>query len=324
MTLYYSVFGLTIQSTIPLVAFRPIEGKGSIDVIVKEGRVSRPEENLSDTVYGKFLVYHPTFCYQAIADNKGAFLVEKKENRTEVILDFKFPAEQQTLLAYLYGTGLSAILQMQAQFAIHASGVVVDGSLCLFCGQSGIGKSTLAASLKSRGYPLYTDDKCLLYKEEASQQWMAHPSLQIMRLWEDATAAVRTDSFLANPVPVISRIEKHQYEIKATEQITAPVPLKTIYILSKVEDLDAPTCQLLEGVEKMTYLQAQIFRRFMVKGFQQEAALWNFISRVAMDIPVYLLKRPVLVPIAAMGDFVEGVIGGRNCQEEKRSSELAD
>jgi len=45
---------------------------------------------------------------------------------------------------------------------LHASGVELNGRAALFLGSSGAGKSTLAAALVQRGYPLVTDDFCVI------------------------------------------------------------------------------------------------------------------------------------------------------------------
>ncbi|MEM1120607.1 MAG: hypothetical protein AAGJ18_09160, partial [Bacteroidota bacterium] len=232
----------------------------------------------------------------------------KKQSSIEVILDFKNLAKKQTLLTYFYGTGLAAILQMQGKFAIHAYGVVTEDGLYLFCGPSGVGKSTLSAALKSRGYPFFTDDKCVLFQDSNYKGWMAYPSLQIMRLWEDTTAVIATNSFLSDPIRVVADVAKYQYQISPNEQVSDCVPLKTIFILSESQEVTTPTLQLLQGVEKMNYLQTQIFRRFMVQGFQQDIALWNFTSRLAVDIPVYLLRRPATGTVVETVDFVETII----------------
>jgi len=65
-------------------------------------------------------------------------------------------------MAWFYGLVLSGILHLNDLFALHASGVLVQDQLHLFCGNSGMGKSTLAAQLKCKGYPLFTDVEKLI------------------------------------------------------------------------------------------------------------------------------------------------------------------
>jgi len=58
---------------------------------------------------------------------------------------------------------LPLALSHQGQVALHASAVVVGGRAVAFVGESGKGKSTLAASLATQGHPLLADD-CLVLK----------------------------------------------------------------------------------------------------------------------------------------------------------------
>lgn len=67
---------------------------------------------------------------------------------------------------------------------IHASCVRVGQSAIAFCGQSGWGKSTLAAFFHRQGYPILTDD-CLLLKKKDSEI-IGIPSYQGMRLFQDS------------------------------------------------------------------------------------------------------------------------------------------
>jgi len=86
------------------------------------------------------------------------------------------------------------------------------------------------------------------------------------------------------------------------------MPLKAIYVLNKNEDSDQLTIEQPEGWKKMRKLNNQIFRRYMVPGFQQNSALWDFINQLAKDIPVYLVRRPEDTDIPTMGDFIEANI----------------
>lgn len=306
MIYFYKVFGLIIQSEIAMSALRAIEYNDTPHVVVKEDTLARPTSTPSGTIHQKYLVYHPTFCFQELELN-GAFQIHYGKDGAEVILDFRKTSDPQTLLSFFYGTGLAVILQMQGKFPLHASGVLMNKKLKLFCGPSGIGKSTLTAYLKTQGHTIFTDDKCLLFYDKITAQWKAHPSLQIMRLWKDATASMSTASFLKNPVPVLYNDDKYQYQILASEQVVHDAPLSSIYILATDEALKAPTCRLIQGIDKMKHLQEQVFRREMVQGFDQELALWRFISQLAKDTTVYLITRPTSLPIVDMGAFVEEI-----------------
>jgi hypothetical protein len=55
-------------------------------------------------------------------------------------------------------TALPFFLQLRGHLCLHASGVLTPRGVVAFAGASGVGKSTLAASVVRRGYPQWADD----------------------------------------------------------------------------------------------------------------------------------------------------------------------
>lgn len=74
---------------------------------------------------------------------------------------------------------------------LHASCVQIDDFAILFLGESGWGKSTLAAHFHKEGYSLLTDD-CLLI-ERMDNQAIGTPGYSGARLWDDSLQVVAND-----------------------------------------------------------------------------------------------------------------------------------
>lgn len=301
----YKVFGLLIQSEIPLDGLIATTELTAPDVTLQYGTVKPPAADLPDTTYESNFIYNETIYYVKVPKNIGAFLVYKRSNRTEIIFDIKIKAEEQTAMAWFYGLVLSGVLHLNDLFALHASGVLHQGHLHLFCGHSGMGKSTIAAQLRSRGYPLFTDDKCVLHWDSARNGYLASPSLQVMRLWKNSVEQIAHADFLTDPVPVVFKSNKSQFRIKASELIREAQPLKSIYILAQVPAEGELKCIPLKGIRKLRFLRKQIFRENMVSGFNKEGVLWAFLQQLIQEVPVYLLRRPRNTSIPDFGDFVE-------------------
>jgi len=66
--------------------------------------------------------------------------------------------EDETLALLAYGTILAALLALRGECVLHASAVNVEGFTVAMLGNSGRGKSTLAALLCAQGGRLVTDD----------------------------------------------------------------------------------------------------------------------------------------------------------------------
>jgi hypothetical protein len=88
---------------------------------------------------------------------------------------------------------LPSILSRRGQLMVHASAVEVDGGAVLFLGDSGRGKSTLAASLALRGRALMSDDGVLVESREGA--FHAHPRGTAVRLWADSMRALAPEGF---------------------------------------------------------------------------------------------------------------------------------
>ena len=302
---YYEVFGLNFQSEIPLTGMIAIPPVAFPDVLVAYGKVVLPAQDLPRTTYEENFIYNDQDYYVKVPRDTAVFSVHKKAEQTLVFFDLKNKAEEQTAMAWFYGLVLSGILHLNELFALHASGVLHQGQLRLFCGQSGMGKSTIAAQLKSRGYPLFTDDKCVLFWDKSTACFKAHPSLQVMRLWDNSIAEIAPDDFLTDPVPVVFKSRKKQFRIKPSALIRSVQPLQSIYILGQVPEGENLTCVELKGVRKMRLLRKQIFRENMVKGFHKEGELWQYLQQLVQFVPVYIFRRPRNTSISDFGDFVE-------------------
>ena len=202
------------------------------DIILKSGLVHAPADNLANTVYRPQIIYNASMFYLNL-DKHARFLVTTNNEATLITIEILDKEQMHTILTWFYGSVLTAAMQMNNRFALHASAVSVNNRLHLFCGPSGIGKSTMAAQLHSRGYQAFTDDKCVLLWDEGCHEYMAEPSIQIMRLWEDATDNIQDSGFLENPTPVVNRLNKFQYLIKKENVIEERMPIEKHIHISK-------------------------------------------------------------------------------------------
>ncbi|MEM1115074.1 MAG: hypothetical protein AAGJ11_01115 [Bacteroidota bacterium] len=167
----YRAFGLTIDSELPLAGFTSAPASGAADVRVRVA----PREG------------HDDGDQHILARAEGTLRASVMAR--EVVVEPDPSADPDYIGAVVTGELFSVVLRQRGQLVLHGSCVARDGVAVGFVGESGWGKSTLAASLVARGWRLLTDDLLVVdgIDRGAPVSIPSHPS---MRLSEQAIEAV--------------------------------------------------------------------------------------------------------------------------------------
>ena len=123
---------------------------------------------------------------------------------------------------------LPLALSKLGKLVFHASAVEVAGGALAFVGQSGKGKSTLAACFAADGFRLMTDDGLVVEALASGYQVLAsHPSI---RLWPDSEEALIVPGAATSPsLPFTSK----QRFLAGRDIVFRedPCPLRNVYFL---------------------------------------------------------------------------------------------
>jgi hypothetical protein len=151
------------------------------------------------------------------------------EDNGRVIRCWPVPDLSTHSIQHLYlNQVLPLALSRQGKLVFHASAVEIDGYAVAFLGESGKGKSTLAAGFAISGFRFLTDDG-LMVEPSDDGYWIlpSHPSI---RLWQDSEAAL-----IAPDTPIAPALEfTSKSRFLAGETIPfcdQPRPLRRIYFL---------------------------------------------------------------------------------------------
>jgi hypothetical protein len=125
----------------------------------------------------------PQFC---------SFRIHPRQMRIECAVE---PGAAGSTVAHLIlDHAIPRLLSLKPGYLVlHASALVVEKQTIAILGNSGQGKSTLAAWFASQGFPLLTDDCLVLRNEGPAQQWLAQPSYHSVRLWPESVNALGID-----------------------------------------------------------------------------------------------------------------------------------
>jgi len=159
-------------------------------------------------------------------DGVGEFLVSGDGARI-VCRQFDV-ATTESFQVYLLGQALSYALVMRGFEPLHATVVVIDGEAVGFLGESGFGKSSLAACFLEAGYQLLTDDLLLLH--EAAGRVVAYPGPSRIKLFPKHARRVFGNA--AKGIRMNTDTEKLILPLVETQTCSDPVTIKALYALS--------------------------------------------------------------------------------------------
>ena len=122
-----------------------------------------------------------------------------------VVSSWPIPGISEETIRHLYlNQVLPLALSRQGKRVFHASAVEAPAGALVFLGESGRGKSTLAASFALSGFRFLTDDALLL--EPKAGGYAVQPSHPSIRLWDDSKdELVGDDARLAPAVQYTSK-----------------------------------------------------------------------------------------------------------------------
>ena len=277
----YRAYGLRVRSAIPL-PFDPLAEKADAepDVTVRLGAV--PAE-LPD---GPGNVTRTAF-WQA---RPGAFRMEVGEVARYLVTGgrdvFVEPlgGSEDDVAVFFASSPFTALLQQRGVLTLHAASVQTTAGAVLLLGASGTGKSSLAAALAERGFPLLADNVTGVVP---GGRPMALPAFSRHRLWahtldemgwrDRAQRRVRAD------------VEKDKYWLPAQLAATEPLPVCAAFVLAEGDHFG------LEPVppdRALWLLCSYTHRRRVMAALGQRRAHFQAAIALARRVPVARVTRP--------------------------------
>lgn len=278
----YRVAGLVVASEIELpgaIAAAP-PAQAPLDISVRAGPV--PESLPEASALG------PTW---EIAGDRFLFRIPDVARflltgGREVVLETAAGVAPADISIFLTGTVLGILLHQRGQVVLHASAVRVNGKAVLFCGASGTGKSTLAAALAERGFPLVTDDFCAVAANGADPV-MVQPDGRSLKLW--AQAIQKLDLAERRGAAVRQRLEKFFVEPAAV--FSKSLPLAAVYALREARPPHNPGIERPNVVDAALILRRNAYRPQMVNCMGQKADYFRAATAIANTAGIFHLTR---------------------------------
>ncbi len=279
----YRLFGLTIDSTIPLPA-SPLDvtqaGPAS-DVVIAYG--DTPEQLTQPRSKGiRYQAAPGEFLLRV--DSVARYYV--RDGRT-VTIQPEPGVEEERILIFLMGSAIGALLHQRNTLVLHAGAIAVHGKSVLFCGQSGVGKSTLAAGFHERGYPFLADDVCAIAIGDGGPSVV--PGVPRLKLWADALKKLDKDKDQLKGVRWTQGLDKYLLPVEPLYK--TPVALQSIFVLN-TSNKDQIEITALRGGEKIQPIINNTYRFRFLAGLGGKKEHFTQCAAVATRADVYRTVRP--------------------------------
>lgn len=230
--------------------------------------------------------------------NVASYLVEGGDR---VIIDPVLPAEAPDIRVFLLGTVLVVLCYNRGLLPLHASAVEADGGAVLMAGRSGLGKSTLAAALVTRGARMAADDICALDFSNGATPvvWPAFPR---MKLWADA--AERLEIPVASAEQSRGSLRKHH--IPVPTEVFGHSPLRPRLLLA-LERAPAPSPVQWTPLRGLAAMQRRevAHRVLLAEALGHSSLIFRGLTALAQSVPMLAFKRyDDLAALPALADRV--------------------
>lgn len=278
----YRAAGLVVESEIELPGTMPAPRAAAADVTV---RVAPVPTGLHDA--GK------KGATWQIAD--GSFLLQVPgvarfllSGGREILVEAAPSVPARDISIFIIGTVFGILLHQRGEIVLHASAVQVNGKAVLFCGSSGTGKSTLAAALAQRGFPLVADDLCALALAPGAPP-MVQPDGHHLKLW--AQAIEQLDLAERRGAPVRSTLQK--FFVAPAAALAEPLPLGAVYALREARPPHRSGIVRPNVADATLILRRSAYRPLMVSRMGQRADYFYAATGVATTAGIFQLTRPL-------------------------------
>lgn len=279
------LYGLRVRSDFPLPDLLPWSGDDRpVDLSIRLGEVP---SRLSDGPTGHSLV-------QVAEDGRcrfalpmvAAYLVSA--DGRDIVIAPADKGDDTAIRTFLFGTVLAIVLQRRGLLPLHASCVRVGDKAVAFAGDSGVGKSTLAAILWKRGYQPLTDDITVV-DVNAPGGPAALPSFPRLKLWRDSLNHLghRAEGLEA----VRPSLDKYQLPVKESF-CAAPLPLAGLLHL-EMDKKAPPGLRRLSAMQGLARLNMVLYRpRLMLRLGTQTQQMGLFLRLLDAVGGLQALRRP--------------------------------
>jgi hypothetical protein len=199
-------------------------------------------------------------------------------------------ATPESFAVYLLGQVLSFSLLAFGIEPLHGTATLVDDNAVVFLGGCGWGKSTLAAALLARGFPVLTDDLVALAPRDTV--WAVHPGIPRLKLFPSVARRVLGTEVVKPRMN--NGTSKLVLPLAAGQAARQVVPVKALYLLPYPRMNSRAARVRIESLSDRNAFLEVVGAAFnlIVSERERLANQFTFAMRLTASVPVRRLVYP--------------------------------
>lgn len=277
----YFAFGMEIDSEFPLPELLQGNLEAESQVAIRLGKVP---DSLPEPAFSGVRFQGSIDAFLLKVDNVAKYLVRKGNS---IVVEPCAEANEKDIRLFLMGSAMGALIHQQGILPFHGSCVIIHNKVVIFSGASGAGKSTLAASFIKKGFPLITDDVCVITLDTEGMP-VVHPGYPQMKLWADSLEKMGEQTKALTLVR--EGIKKFNLPVHPHFH-QKPEPLNGIYIIS-TKNTEGFKIESFKGIDKFNVLKNNTYRLNFIKGTGTTSSHFKHIEAIARLCFVKKIERP--------------------------------
>jgi hypothetical protein len=278
----YRISGLHVSSELKLPGAIPDVSKGeATDVTIRHATVPTTLEDaaMSGPIWEiageKFLLRVPSL---------ARFLITRGK---EIDVQLEHNAKEPHAAAWVLGTSFGILLHQRGALVLHGAAVASDGCAIAICGDSGTGKSTLAAALCREGCSFAADDVCVISLNGQGEPIVQSDGRQL-KLWRESI--VNLDLAARRREAVLDKFEK--YYVQPSDRIAEPPRLSAIYVLREAHPSLRATIESLALPDAVRMLDYEAYRPGFRAKIRSKPTMLAQAAAVFGHAKAFVLIRP--------------------------------
>lgn len=213
-------------------------------------------------------------------------------------------ATDESFQVYLLNQVLSFALLRQNIEQLHATVLVVGDVAVALVGDSGYGKSTLAAAFLAAGDRILTDD--LLLVRRSGEDLLAYPGPRRIKLFPEIARALLPE--LAGATPLNAATPKLVIPLPAQMAVEQPAPLRAIYMLTAAGRVRTKNKVMIRKPGSPQAFLALVRNTFnpVIEEPERLRAQFEWAMGIAARVPIRALSYPR--DLSRIGEVRESVV----------------